>query len=153
MNLTQIPNSNKNTTYLENVENIYENVTILDDVNINNSDASFYSLPVWLSIAMISVATWIIVTNGTVLLCLVSSRNALKNNVNVQLLSLSFTDLVVGLTTTPATLFPIVFPNTRYETCALIMYMYFCAQAASLCLYQSLVDNHIKETNKCKRYL
>ena len=46
---------------------------------------------------------------------------------------LSFTDLVVGLTTTPATLFPIVFPNTRYETCALTMYMYFCAQAASLC--------------------
>ena len=91
MNLTQIPNSNKNTTYLENVENIYENVTILDDVNINNSDASFYSLPVWLSIAMISVATWIIVTNGTVLLCLVSSRNALKNNVNVQLLSITKT--------------------------------------------------------------
>ena len=133
MNLTQIPSSNEYTTYLENIENTIEKNTFSDAVNINNSDASFFSLPAWLFFAMISISTWIIVANSTVLLCLVSSRNAMKNNVYVQLLSLSFTDLLVGITTIPGILFPILFQNTRYETCALMIYMYFCAQSATLC--------------------
>ena len=133
MNLTQIPSSYDNTTYLNNEETTNENVSVLHDVNLDNSDASFYGLPIWLSISMILISTWIIVANGMVLLCLVSSRNVLKNNVNVQLLSLSFTDLLVGITTAPATLYPIVLRNTRYETCALMIYMYFCAQSATLC--------------------
>ena len=133
MNITEIQSSYENATYSDNVENTFENVTILDDANINNLDASFFSLPVWLFITMISISTWIIVANSTVLFCLVTSRNALKNNVNVQLLSLSLTDLLVGITTIPGIFFPILFQNTKYETCALMMYLYIFSQSATIC--------------------
>ena len=142
------PTSYENTTYLDNEEIINENVSILNDVNSNISNAKFFSFPLWLFIIMISISTWIIVANSFVLICLVTSRNALKNNVNVQLLSLSLTDLLVGITAIPGIVFPTVFQNTKYETCAFMIYMYFFAQSATLCHTLLICVNRLRSIKR-----
>ena len=65
-------------------------------------------------------------------LCLVTSRKALKNNVHVQLLSLSFTDMLVGVNTIPFIWMLITMHNVKYEACAILFYTYFVAQSATL---------------------
>ena len=132
MNTTLIPASYENSTYLDNVEKSNENVTILGDVEILDPEASFYSAPKWLVSVMMSIATWTIVANSLVFLCLVTSRKALKNNVHVQLLSLSFTDMLVGVITIPVTWMLITMRNVKYEACASFIYMYFVAQSATV---------------------
>ena len=146
--MDKVPTSCEKTTYLDNEEIINENASTLDDVNNNISNTNFFSLPLWLFIIMLSISTWIIVANSFVLLCLINSRNALKNSVNVQLLSLSLTDLLVGITAIPGTLFPIVFQNTKYETCAFIMYMYFFAQSATLCHTLLICVNRLRSIKR-----
>ena len=105
---------------------------ILYHVNLNKFDARFFSAPLWLVIVMLIIAAWIIVANGLVFLCLVTSRNVLKNNVNVQLLGLSLTDTLVGIITVPLSLMPKMMPNSKYETCAFLLYLYLLAQSATL---------------------
>ena len=135
MDTTRISSSYENATYLDYVESPYENVTNLDYVE-NHVPGMVYndsSVPVWLIILMISISTWIIMANGLVFVCLVTSRNALKNNVNIQLLSLCITDMLVGIITIPAALMPMFILFTTYESCAFVVYIYFVAQSATLC--------------------
>ena len=132
MNTTLIPALYENSTYLDNVEKSNENVTIVGDVDILDPEASFCSVPKWLVSVMMSISTWTIVANGLVFLCLVTSGKALKNNVHVQLLSLSFTDMLVGVITIPFTWVLITMRNVKYEACASFIYMYFVAQSATL---------------------
>ena len=124
----RLSNADENVTYFASIEN----TTLWDELETDDSHASFFSAPVWLVALMIGISTWIIVSNALVFLCLVTSRNALKNNVNVQLLCLSLTDMLVGITTIPGALLPLVIHNVRYETCAFLIYMYFVAQVATL---------------------
>ena len=165
MDTTRVSGPNDNSTYLDNVEIPYENVTYLDYsenlapdtvLGINSSNATFFSLPVWLMILIISISTWILVTNGLVFFCLVTNRNALKNNVNVQLLSLCVTDVLVGIITIPCALMPVMLVNSKYETCAFLIYMFFLAQCATLCHTLLICVNrlltikrksNVKETN------
>ena len=107
--------------------------------HINNSNVDLVKPPVWLTVAMVSVSIWVIIANCLVFMCLVTCRNMLKNSVNVQLLSLSLTDMLVGIMTIPS-----VFPLTpvrdlfsKYESCAFIIYTYFVAQSATL--YHTLI--------------
>ena len=139
MDTTRLPSSYENTTYLDYVESTYKNVINVDSVKNHESDtvhgindAIFNSAPVWLIILIISICTWIIVANGLVFFCLVSNRNALKNNVNLQLLSLCITDMLVGIFTIPAALMPMIILNSKYETCAFLVYMFFLTQSATL---------------------
>ena len=60
-----------------------------------------------------------------------SCAGALKTNVSVQLLCLSLTDLLVGIITIPTALVPTA--ALKYESCAILVYMYFLAQSATLC--------------------
>ena len=116
----------------------YENVTIFDLTNKHGSNFAHdeidanVNVPVWLVIVMLSISAWIIIANGLVFVCLVSSRNALKNNVNVQLLSLSLTDMLVGITTIPGVLKSIPKFYSNYELCAVVLYLYMVAQTATL---------------------
>ena len=125
MNTTLIQASYEKSTSLSNVENPTENVTILVDLEILDPEASYYSVPKWLVSVMYSISIWTIVANSLVFLCLVTSRKALKNKVHVQLLSLSFTDMLVGVITIPFTWMLITMHNVKYEACAILFYTYF----------------------------
>ena len=139
MDTTRLPSSYENATYLDYVESTYKNVTNVDSVKNHDSDtvhgiddAIFNSAPVWLIVLIILICTWTIVANGLVFFCLVSNRNALKNNVNLQLLSLCITDMLVGIFTIPGALMPMIILNSKYETCAFLVYMFFLTQSATL---------------------
>ena len=76
---------------------------------------------------------WIVVVNSLTFLCLFLNRKSLKHFVTLQLLSLSMTDIVVGLTAIPGILtYYITSAFSSAEICAGIMYGYIVAQVASL---------------------
>ena len=114
----------------------YENVTSLDVMKCNESNNAHDvtgngSMIIFIFLISI-IAIWIVIANGLVFVCLVSSRNILKSNVNVQLLSLSLTDMLVGISMILQVLasIPNLFSNA--ESCAVLLYLYFVAQAATL---------------------
>ena len=125
---TQIPRAFKNTTNLDFLDNNVSNISR----DITNSLENLENAPVWLIIVNVLICTWIIIANAVVFLCLVTSRKAIKININIQLLSLSLTDMLVGTCTIPATLTPITNIFSKYETCACLIYMYFVSQCATL---------------------
>ena len=100
---------------------------------------------------------WIILINGAVFACLVIHRRAMKTFVNLQLLSFSITDILVGIS---AILGSLTYHNitTNIWICSVITYMYLVAQAATLfhafgiCLHRFITVKyrhlHRKKENK-----
>ena len=124
----QIIKASTNTTNLDFGDNNVSNISL--DISI--SHVNLDNVPIWLIIFIVLICTWIIIANVVVFLCLVTSRKALKINVNVHLLSLSLTDMLVGITTIPTVLTLITNLFSKYETCACVIYMYFVSQCATL---------------------
>ena len=95
---------------------------------------SFEIAPPSLIISLKIVTAWIIITNGLVLLCLVFNRRALKNFVNLQVLSMSVTDVLLGIS-----FIPIIqsFQDVRsfgsYWSCFSVICAYTIAQHATIC--------------------
>ena len=108
---------------------------------------------VFLLTILTSISLWTVFANGLVFVCLVSSRNVLKNNVNVQLLSLSLTDMLVGISMISPVLASIPNLFSRSEPCSVILYLYFVAQAATLyhtfliCVHRLLVIRRKSNAN------
>ena len=125
---------------ITHVTSLYANATslsILDlhDTNITGDfdpNVELLSTPVWLVILMAAISTWTLVANGLIFVCLITSRSAMKNNVNVQLLSLSFSDMLVGINTMPVLMLLAESQLSTYESCAAVIYMYLVSQAATL---------------------
>ena len=147
---THIPSSYENATFIDYVDN--HETTISHENNDPLANVESMSTPVWLIILMISISTWIIIANGLILWCLVTSRDTLKNNVNVQLLSLSLTDMLVGISVIPGVLLPMTTQFSRYESCAILIYMYNVTQAATLCHTLLICVNRLL-TIKRKSYI
>ena len=102
--------------------------------NISNAyDSAVTPYTRLLVLVMLLFALFITVVNGCILICLLMSKHALKNFINVQILSLSITDMAVGILAIPVTLtlkIMSAFPYT--EICAGIFYLYTVAQSANL---------------------
>lgn len=76
---------------------------------------------------------WIIAVNLVVLTCLFISKHGLKNFVNLQILSFSIIDTIVGLTSILLVFrFPFMKAIPYFETCAVLFYSYSTAQSASV---------------------
>ena len=89
--------------------------------------------PSVLTIILMAISAWIVLANTLILVCLVVSRKALKNFVNLQIMSFSVTDTLVGLAAIPTALtFKLAFSLTDVGPCALVLCSYSVAQAASL---------------------
>ena len=89
--------------------------------------------PSALIIVLMSVSIWIVLANALVLTCLVVSRHALTNFVNLQIMTFSVTDTLVGLSAIPVTMtFKIVMSFPYFWPCASVLYGYSVAQAATL---------------------
>ena len=117
-----------NTTDLDFADNRMSNIAR----NTTHSGENLHDIPISLIVVGISVCTWIIITNAVVFLFFVTSEKARKSSVTVQLLSLSLTDMLVGICTTPVFLTPVLSLFSKYETCACIMFMYFVSQGATI---------------------
>ena len=126
------------TMGITNISCLYENVTSLDVMECNESKnvhdviETSVQRSIFLNNIVILISIWTVLVNGLVFVCLVSSRNVLKHNVNVQLLSLSLTDMLVGITMLSPVLAAILNLFSRSEPCSVILYMYFVAQAATI---------------------
>ena len=107
-----------------NISNTFENTTV--------SDAELIRISPWLIATGILICSWVILANSVVFLCLVTSPKTKKISVFIQLLSLSFTDMNVGLCMIPMVLTQstTLFSNNR--ACAIIIYVYFVSQGATL---------------------
>ena len=106
---------------------------------------------IFLNNIVILISIWTVLVNGLVFVCLVSSRNILKHNVNVQLLSLSLTDMLVGITMISPVLAAIPNLFSRSEPCSFLLYMYFVAQAATIYhTFLICVHRHRKEKIECE---
>ena len=89
--------------------------------------------PSVLTIILMVISAWIVLANTLVLLCLVVSRKALKIFVNLQILSFSVTDTLVGLAAIPTALtYKLAFTLSDVGPCALVLCSYSVAQAATL---------------------
>ena len=89
--------------------------------------------PFGLLIMLLSTSFWTVIINALVFACLVTNRSTLKSYVNLQLLSLSFTDMLVGIFSIPVTLsFKLVGSFPKYDICAGIFYFYVVSQGATL---------------------
>ena len=127
MNITNMPCSYENVTSLDIMECNESNIDLVHDV----TDTSVHGSVLLLTI-LTSISLWTVLANGLVFVCLVSSRNVLKNNVNVQLLSLSLTDMLVGISMISPVMASIPNLFSESEPCSVILYLYFVAQAATL---------------------
>ena len=108
-------------------------------MNISNTlgnstvpDTELIDISPWLVATGILICAWVILANSVVFLCLVTSPKTKKMSVFIQLLSLSFTDMNVGLCMIPMflTQSTTLFFNVR--ACAIIIYVYFVSQGATL---------------------
>ena len=79
---------------------------------------------------MLLWCAWIILINALVIVCLILHRRAMKTFVNLQLLSFSITDMLVGITAIPESLTNYITPSI--EICSTIIYGYIVAQTATL---------------------
>ena len=119
-----------------------ENLT--GSANVSNASSVVITAgPSPLIISLYFLGSWIILSNGLILLCLVLNRYALKNFVNLQILSLSVTDTLVGVSVIPVTAsFHIVKSFSNFGVCSLILYGYGVAQHATMhhafaiCIYR-----------------
>ena len=89
--------------------------------------------PSVLTIILMAISAWIVLANTLILMCLVMSRKALKNFVNLQIMSFSVTDTLVGLAAIPTALtYKLAFSLTDVGPCAVVLCSYSVAQAATL---------------------
>ena len=99
----------------------------------NFTNVQLEKAPTILTAVLITTGFWIIVINVLVFSCLITSRSAKKSYVNLQLLSLSVTDMLVGAFSIPVTLtFKITGSFPTYGVCASLFYLYVASQAATL---------------------
>ena len=100
----------------------------------NSSDFADGTNRTALTCILFIVDLLIISVNMFVVVCLIVNIKALSNNfVNIQILSFSITDMIVGITAIPVVLsFKITASFPYYEVCAAVMFLYCCAQAANL---------------------
>ena len=107
-----------------------------------------------LIILLSTLVLWIIFVNCLVLGCLLFSRHALKNFVNLQILSFSFTDILVGFS---SILMIMTYPLTKafpyFEACAAIFYSFGVSQSATLyhalgiCIHRFVTIKRISGSN------
>ena len=103
-------------------------------ISSNFSIASFEIAPPGLIVCLKLVTAWIVITNGLILLCLVFNRRALKNFVNLQVLSMSVTDVLLGISFIPIIQsFQDVRSFSSFWPCFTIIYVYTVAQHATIC--------------------
>ena len=98
-----------------------------------NTTGNIEKAPGIIIIVLLVCCVWIVTVNAMVFICVLLNRYSLRKFVYMQLLSLSITDMVVGLSAITPTLTyyrPTVFAYTK--TCAGIMFAYLCAQVATL---------------------
>ena len=89
--------------------------------------------PILLTTVMLLFCFWITVVNALVLVCLLTSKHALRNFVTIQILGFSITDMLVGISAVPLTLtLQITRAFPYFEACAGIFYAYCTSQAANL---------------------
>ena len=103
------------------------------NITYNLTNSQIEAAPISLTVVLIATSLWIIIINALVLSCLITSRSAMKSYVNLQLLSLSVTDMLVGVFSIPVTLtFKIARSFPTYGVCASLFYLYIVSQAATL---------------------
>ena len=103
--------------------------------------------------------TWIIIINSLVLVCLVLNKDAMHQFINMQLLGLSITDILVGITAIPMSLTHYITQNT--VLCSAIINGYLVAQTATLyhafgiCFHRYITVKYRKSktTRQCKGQL
>ena len=89
--------------------------------------------PSVLTTILIAISAWIVFANTLILMLLVVSRKALENFVNLQIMSFSVTDTLVGLAAIPTALtYKLNFTLTDVGPCALVLCSYSVTQAATL---------------------
>lgn len=113
-------------------------VSSVSNESVNTTQLQIEEAPVSLTIVLMATSFWIVLVNGLVFGCLITSRSAMKSYVNLQLLSLSVTDMFVGLFSIPVTLtFKITGSFPKYDVCAGLFFLYISSQEATL--YHALV--------------
>ena len=112
-------------------------------ISSNFSMASFEIAPPALIMSLKLVTAWIIITNGLVLLCLIFNRRALKNFVNLQILSMSLTDVLLGISFIPVIMtFQDIRSFSTFWSCFSVICAYTVAQhatihhALAICVYR-----------------
>ena len=113
---------------------------------LNGSFSLIEEPPTIVVAALLSVTIWIIFSNLLILVCLVVSQHALKHCANLQILSLSITDMCTGVFALLLTLsYKITASFPTFEACATMWYGYSTSQAASLfyalgiCIHRLLI--------------
>ena len=108
------------------------NITLTSNMS-NATDLFIQPSRALLVTVLMLFAFFITIANAFVLACLFMSKHALKNFVNIQILSLSITDMAVGILAIPVTLTLEIISALPYiEMCAAIFYSYAVAQTANL---------------------
>ena len=121
------------------------NVTVSNLTNSFNAPIDTEKASIALIISVYFVCCWVLVTNSLVLMCVVFNRRAVKTFINLQILSLSITDFLEGLSFIPVVM---MFQNPAalltFWSCAVFLYSYLTAQfasilhALSICIYRLL---------------
>ena len=113
-----------------NASNImYTTVPVSNSTVLSNKQPS----PGALIITLMCVIGWIVLANAFILTFLFMNRRALKNFVNLQILSFSVTDMLVGLLAIPTTMtYHISMSFPYFWPCAAVLYGYSAAQHATL---------------------
>ena len=100
---------------------------------INGSNPTSETPPMFFIVLMILFAVWVTTVNALVLVCVLTSKGALKTIVSIQILGFSATDMFVGISVIPVILtFQITTAFPYFEACALIFYVYSTLQTANL---------------------
>ena len=84
-------------------------------------------------VVSIALSLWIIVANLFVLICFIKHRNSLvKSTFTMQILTLSFSDFLVGLSTVPIYVIGLT-TAVSYELCVFKFVIFLSAQVVALC--------------------
>ena len=119
-------------------------------VSFENTSTEYIITPILLC------CTWIIIIISLVLVCLVLNKDAMHQFINMQLLGLSITDILVGITAIPMSLSHYITQNT--VLCSVIINGYLVAQTATLyhafgiCFHRYITVKYRKSktTRRCK---
>ena len=127
---------------LLNVTELNETLTVS---NVTVTETLPAKASVWIILGVYFVCCWVLMTNSIVLMCLMYNRQAVKRFINLQILSLSVTDFLEGLSFIPVVM---MFQNPAalltFWSCAVFLYSYLSAQfasilhALSICIYRLL---------------
>lgn len=104
------------------------NTTICDDIETGQAKSNGF-----ITGGMFITCMWIILSNILVVFCFIAGKEIKKNLLNLHILSLSFTDILVGFSALIMTLNyqkPILFSS--YGPCLMLFIFYIVAQVASV---------------------